>query len=77
MIPLRYPLNSEVLPLPTTTAFVSAVVTPKPTSAPDFPGLVVVIPIVWSVALSITQTFNVFDQVPGFLAPNTHPVSVV
>ena len=68
MIPFRYPLNPVVVPAPGIVTFVRTAVTPNPIWAPARDALIVLIPILWSAKLSITQTFNPFAQEPGFFA---------
>ena len=67
MIPFRYPLNVDVEPAPAKIAEIF-VVTPYPINAPKADTSVVLIPILWSARSSITQTFRLFAQEPGFFA---------
>ena len=76
-IPLRYPLNTVVLPAPGTITSDNATVTPYPIVAPAAPGSVVVIPMVWSAASSIKQTLAELAQLPGFLADQVKSTAVV
>ena len=68
MIPFRYPVKVDVVPSPGIVTPDNADVTPCPTTIPAVTGLSVVIPSVWSAALSMKHTFIEFAQEPGFFA---------
>ena len=70
IIPLIEPANAVVVPAPASTPLIAAV-TAEPTTTSrleEVPKALVVIPIVWSAWLSITQTFSPLPHLPGFLA---------
>ena len=67
MMPLMYPLNTDVVPAPGITALERTEVTPYPVRIFDSARLVVLIPMVWSAALSMKQTLSPSAHDPGFL----------
>ena len=77
IIPFRYPVKVDVVPSPGIVAADIAVVTPNPMTIPALLGSSVVIPSVWSAALSINHTFKLFAQEPGVFAAYVNLVAVL